>query len=189
MVKPRKTIHIDGDWHVAVFVWVFDARGRVLLQRRSPDKDAWPGRWDASAAGHVEVSESIESAACREILEELGLEVSMAELIRDAPHRQEHRHPNGLVDREHHAVFFLRSELELDAHRPGPEVTAIAHVAARALSAFARGEDAIAAIVCDGRSTSRRTLRRDEFVAHDPGYLARVAARVISLSGDRGDEP
>jgi isopentenyl-diphosphate Delta-isomerase len=179
LVKSRAAIHADGDWHVAAFLWVFDERGRIVLQERSPDKDVWPGRWDASAAGHVQAGEPIEDAARRELAEELGLEVSLAELLRDAPHREERRHANGMIDREHHAVFFVRADRPLDTYRPGPEVTAIAFVEAEALGAFARRErDSLPAV----RETGPCVLRPDDLVVYDPEYLARVAERVLSFT-------
>src|SRR5215207_7987071 len=52
-VKSRADVHRDGDWHRAIHVWVagVDDRGApfLTLQRRSPDKDTWPGRFDATA--------------------------------------------------------------------------------------------------------------------------------------------
>ena len=33
-LKPRGEVHRDGDWHRSVHVWLIDAAGRLLLQRR-----------------------------------------------------------------------------------------------------------------------------------------------------------
>jgi len=72
--KERKRVHRDGDWHKAVHVWVLAEQEReLLLQRRAFKKDSWPGRWDISAAGHVEAGSSAIDAAQRELGEELGL--------------------------------------------------------------------------------------------------------------------
>lgn len=183
VAKSRASIHADGDWHVVAFLWVFDARGRIVLQRRSLDKDTWPGRWDASAAGHVQAGEPIDEAARRELAEELGLEISRAELLRGRSHREEQRQPSGAIDREHHAVFFVRSELSLDDYRPNDEVAAIAFVAAEALRAFALGERAtLEALVRDAISTEVEMLERDALVPHDASYLAYVAERALSFT-------
>lgn len=61
--------------HRAVAVVVVDAVGRVLVHRRSDDKDVWPGRWDLAAGGVVAAGESYVEAAHRELAEELGFEV------------------------------------------------------------------------------------------------------------------
>jgi isopentenyldiphosphate isomerase len=184
VVKTRAAIHADGDWHVAAFIWVYDGRGRVLLQRRSPDKDVWPERWDASAAGHVQAGEPIDEAAQRELAEEIGLEIDRAALMRAEDHFEEHVHANGMIDREIHAVFFVRSDAPLDAYRPGPEVTAIAWVDAEALRAFARSNaDAldVVARTAGSAEASPTTLRRADLVVYQPDYLAHVAERVLGL--------
>lgn len=52
---------------------ILDKSGRLLVQKRSTQKELFPGRWDNSAAGHVDVGETYEQAALRELSEELGL--------------------------------------------------------------------------------------------------------------------
>lgn len=60
--------------HRAVHLLVFDAEGRLLLQKRSATKRIQPGRWDSSVGGHVDPGETPEAAVRREAREELGLE-------------------------------------------------------------------------------------------------------------------
>ena len=60
-------------WHRAVYVLVQDSAGRVLLQRRSFEKDLAPGAWDIGAGGVVGAGESYDDAAQRELAEELGV--------------------------------------------------------------------------------------------------------------------
>ncbi|MDB4938361.1 MAG: mutT/nudix family protein, partial [Labilithrix sp.] len=131
IAKARGAIHRDGDWHLAFFCWIVRHGGRgeleIVLQKRAETKDVWPGRFDASAAGHVRFGETTAQAA-REIEEELGLHVDVAQLEPLMRHRQEHVHDNGLIDREIHDVHLLRCELPLEHYRPGPEVTGIASV-------------------------------------------------------------
>ncbi len=69
---PRRVVHRDGHQHRAVHVLVFDARGRIFLQKRSLTKDTFPGAWDSSAAGHLASGEDYAAAAARELGEELG---------------------------------------------------------------------------------------------------------------------
>lgn len=59
--------------HRIVIVYIVNDRGNVLLQKRGP-KVQFPNRWDHSAAGHVDAGEEYESAAKRELAEELGVE-------------------------------------------------------------------------------------------------------------------
>jgi isopentenyldiphosphate isomerase len=59
--------------HRSVQILVFASDDRLLLQRRSPSKDLFPGYFCASASGHVASGETYETTAQREILEELGI--------------------------------------------------------------------------------------------------------------------
>jgi isopentenyldiphosphate isomerase len=59
--------------HRAVFILVRDKEGRVLIHRRSSDKDLWPGWWDIAVGGVVAAGESYDEAARRELFEEAGV--------------------------------------------------------------------------------------------------------------------
>ena len=71
----RAEVHARRLWHRAVHVLVFDARGRVFLQKRSMLKDTAPGCWDSSCSGHLDAGELYDAAAVRELREEIGLVV------------------------------------------------------------------------------------------------------------------
>jgi isopentenyl-diphosphate Delta-isomerase len=94
-VKPRREVHRLGLMHRAVHVLVYEAAGRIFLQKRSMLKDSHPGKWDSSASGHVDSGETYEGCARRELFEELGIH-SPGELrplfkIQAGPHTdQEH---------------------------------------------------------------------------------------------------
>ena len=70
----RRDIHRLGLRHRAVHILVFDMDDHLLLQKRALHKDINPGLWDTSAAGHVEMGESYDDAARRELLEELDIQ-------------------------------------------------------------------------------------------------------------------
>jgi 16S rRNA (adenine1518-N6/adenine1519-N6)-dimethyltransferase len=55
-------------------IYVFNSQGEFLLQKRSDNHPSAPGKWDQSAAGHVDEGESYFEAALREAKEELGIE-------------------------------------------------------------------------------------------------------------------
>ena len=59
--------------HRCVYLVVIGGDDRLLVHRRSPDKDVWPGRWDVAAGGVVAAGEAWDDAARRELAEELGL--------------------------------------------------------------------------------------------------------------------
>ncbi|MGE0383544.1 MAG: NUDIX domain-containing protein [Gammaproteobacteria bacterium] len=70
---PRALVHARGLRHRASHVLVEDRAGRIYLQQRAMTKDCSAGLWDTSAAGHLDRGEAYESAARRELQEELGV--------------------------------------------------------------------------------------------------------------------
>lgn len=84
ILKERSLVHRDGDLHGASHIWVICREGEklwILLQKRSEEKDSYPGCFDVSAAGHLDPGESFLDGALRELGEELGLNAKPAELI------------------------------------------------------------------------------------------------------------
>lgn len=72
---PRSHIHGDPSLiHRVVHVFVFNPGGELFLQKRSLKKDVAPGKWDTSVGGHMNPGEKPESAAHRELEEELGIQ-------------------------------------------------------------------------------------------------------------------
>lgn len=59
-------------WIAGAFV--HDGAGRILMQRRSPDRGLFPGAWDV-VGGHVEEDETILDCLRREVTEETGWEL------------------------------------------------------------------------------------------------------------------
>ena len=68
--------------HRAIHVLIFNQKGEVLLQKRSPWKDRHPCLWDSSAAGHVSTDEEYDATARRELAEELGVETELNRLAK-----------------------------------------------------------------------------------------------------------
>lgn len=75
----RREVHATGLWHRAVHIMVFDAAGRVFLQKRSMLKDLSPGLWDSSCSGHLDAGEDYDAAAVRELGEEIGVALKAGE--------------------------------------------------------------------------------------------------------------
>ena len=67
--------------HLVVHLHVFDADGRLYMQKRSRSKDTHPGAWDTSVGGHVMAGEAIADALLREAHEELGIDASGARFL------------------------------------------------------------------------------------------------------------
>ena len=72
-VATRDECHKNGLWHRAVYAFIIDAKGNILLQKRSNNKKLWPNMWDVTVGGHVDAGEFGRQALIREVKEELGI--------------------------------------------------------------------------------------------------------------------
>jgi len=72
--------HAQGLIHRIVYVMVESPDGQILLQKRSPQMLLYPNRWDTAAAGHVDVTDDYETAAYKELREELGIDLVLHEV-------------------------------------------------------------------------------------------------------------
>ena len=77
---PRSRIHGQQLMHRAVHIFLFNSREELFLQKRSAQKDEFPGYYDSSAAGHVDPQESYADAAARELEEELGITAALKKI-------------------------------------------------------------------------------------------------------------
>ena len=82
-IVERSMAHANGIRHRTSHVWIL-RKGQegveVLLQKRSDDKDSFPGCYDTSSAGHIPAGVGFEDSALRELKEELGLVAEKSEL-------------------------------------------------------------------------------------------------------------
>lgn len=66
-----------GDYHNVVFGVVFNSEGKMLIQKRSPERDNRPNLWDLTVGGSAIAGENSRRALEREIFEELGVILDM----------------------------------------------------------------------------------------------------------------
>lgn len=52
-IASRDDCHKYGYWHRAIYAFIFNKNGQVLLQKRSGNKKLWPNKWDVTIGGHV----------------------------------------------------------------------------------------------------------------------------------------
>src|ERR1700733_13873706 len=62
-----------GVLHRAFSLLIFNERGELLIQQRSPAKRLWPMYWSNSCCSHPRGDESLETATQRRLHEELGI--------------------------------------------------------------------------------------------------------------------
>ena len=82
-IISRDVAHTEGILHRTAHVWVVRKTDRgydILLQKRSEEKESFPGLYDTSSAGHISAGEEPLESALRELKEELGITASENEL-------------------------------------------------------------------------------------------------------------
>ncbi len=97
--ERRGFIHARGLMHRSAQVLVFNSKGELFLQKRSVNKDEFPGLWDSSAAGHLDPGEEYRACALRELAEELGF-------VPDRPPEQLFKLPAGPDTGFEHCTVF-----------------------------------------------------------------------------------
>src|ERR671913_2483251 len=94
--------HREGALHRAFSVFVFDAGGRLLLQKRAREKYHSGGLWSNTACGHPRPGEPTATAARRRLREEMSLDCELREAF-EFVYRAEL--DGALVEHEYDHVF------------------------------------------------------------------------------------
>ena len=185
--KARDDVHRDGDWHRSAHIWIYTSEGRLLLQRRAPDKDTWPGRLDASVGGHYRAGEGL-AGVVREAHEELGIAVDPVELVPLGARRVVSLEP-GVIDREIQDIYLLRRDLPLTAYHPDPdEIDGLALLDVEEAARLHAGtiEQAVAEVLPGGATTTEtRTITSADLIPGRGDYLAALARAVSDVLAGR----
>ncbi len=131
----KSEAHRQGWFHPTVHIWFYTVSGNVLLQRRAPEKDTFPGLWDVSVAGHMQAGETPLEAADREVMEEIGLLPKKGSLQFLGRFKSEQSHPGGILDREFHHCYL--SELRVPLSRLKPQAGEVSDLKLKPLLQFA----------------------------------------------------
>ena len=79
----RDEAHRKGLMHRTAHVWIVREKAGgydILLQKRSMEKESFPGMYDTSSAGHIPAGEEPLPSALRELKEELGISAEPEDL-------------------------------------------------------------------------------------------------------------
>ena len=101
-VMEKMLVHQQGLLHRAFSVFIFDERGRMLLQQRAAGKYHGAGLWTNACCSHPFPGEGIEDAAARRLKEELGFATSLQKIFTFTYYAQVE---NGLIEHEFDHVF------------------------------------------------------------------------------------
>lgn len=105
--------------HRIVRIYITNASGEILIQKRSATVDI-PNRWDQSAAGHVDEGEDYDTAASRELREEIG--VTGVQLKKIATYYSEES-DDGILRKRFNALYVAQYDGTLQ--KDGSEVVEI----------------------------------------------------------------
>jgi len=95
-------VHQQGLLHRAFSVFIFDSKGRMLLQQRAADKYHGAGLWSNTCCSHPYPGEKVDKAAHRRLQEEMGFDTDLQkvfEFMYKAPVE------NDLIEHEYDHVF------------------------------------------------------------------------------------
>ena len=101
-VMEKMEAHQKGLLHRAFSVFIFDGKGRMLLQQRAPGKYHGGLLWTNACCSHPWPGEAIHSAALRRLQEEMGFTTHLEEIF-SFVYRAEVE--NNLVEHEFDHVF------------------------------------------------------------------------------------
>ena len=116
-VGEKLRTHHEGSLHRAFSIFVFDARGWLLLQKRARTKYHSGGLWSNTCCGHPRPGETTAGAARRRLREELNVECELREAF-SFLYRAEVG--GGLVEHELDHVFVGRFDGE-----PAPDAAEV----------------------------------------------------------------
>lgn len=75
MVRGEKIT--KGFYRLVVHVCIFNSQGEMLIQQRQLFKSSWPNMWDVTVGGSAISGDTSQSAAEREVYEEIGYKLSL----------------------------------------------------------------------------------------------------------------
>ena len=114
----RSYAHAHDIPHRTPHVWIFrrkDGVTEVLMQKRSPGKDSFPGCYDISSAGHIPAGSGFVDSALRELWEELGVKAEPQDLHFCADlrlHSKNIFHGKPFLDNQYSRIFILWRDLD-----------------------------------------------------------------------------
>lgn len=113
----KMQVHREGLMHRAFSVFIFDTKGRMLLQQRAKEKYHGAFLWTNACCSHPYPNENIAAAAARRLNEELGFTTKLEKIFEFTYHAKVE---NDLIEHEYDHVF--AGEYESEIHPNAEEV-------------------------------------------------------------------
>ncbi|HVK97685.1 MAG TPA: isopentenyl-diphosphate Delta-isomerase [Flavisolibacter sp.] len=113
-VMGKLEVHQKGLRHRAFSIFIFDEKGRMLLQQRSAKKYHGALLWTNSCCSHPRPSEKIEHAAIRRLEEEMGFTTPLEKIFVFEYHSPVE---NNLIENEIDHVFIGQYSGEISINK------------------------------------------------------------------------
>lgn len=104
---PKLEAHLEGRLHRAFSVFIFNASGELLLQRRALDKYHSAGKWTNTCCSHPRDGEKTLDAAKRRLREEMGMTAELQQVFSFVYKAEMEQ---GLTEHEFDHVFFGQTD-------------------------------------------------------------------------------
>ncbi|HEV7334093.1 MAG TPA: isopentenyl-diphosphate Delta-isomerase [Flavisolibacter sp.] len=101
-VMEKMEAHQKGVLHRAFSVFIFDKKGRMLLQQRAPQKYHGAYLWTNACCSHPMRDEPVERAAQRRLMEEMGFQTPLEKIF---AFMYKASVENNLIEHEYDHVF------------------------------------------------------------------------------------
>jgi len=172
-IAMRSEIHSKGFLHKVVHCWIIDESDNekwIYFQQRSHDKKDFPGLYDISAAGHVDIGEDAEVAVIRETQEEIGIVID-SQKLRFIGRIREKMYLDNFDNNEVCEVYLY--PIENPKFDLGYEVEKMVKISFYEFKKWIlEGSENIVAFSMDNKS--KFILKPQEFCAHKKEYLELV---------------
>jgi len=102
----KNKAHRLGLAHRSVHLWLHNNNfSKFIIQKRSSNKDSYPGLWDVSVAGHISSGEKPTEAVLREAAEEIGVKLKEEDLEFIGINHKQKIHGPKFIDHEFQYIY------------------------------------------------------------------------------------
>ena len=179
-VELRSEIHSKGLLHQVVHCWIISKIEKeiwIYFQQRSYDKKDFPGLYDISAAGHINIGEDPDIAVKRETYEEIGMEID-SEKLKFIGSIREKMHLENFYNNEICKVYLYC--IENPKFNLGLEVENMVKMTFGEFKKWILdGAEDIE--ICSIDNESKFRIKSEEFCAHEKEYLEDVIDFIETL--------
>ena len=123
-----------GRLHRAFSVFLFNARGELLLQQRASGKRLWPGFWSNTCCSHPRRGETMELASERRLADELNIRARL-----EFVYKFIYRAPFGDAGSEYEFCHVFLGRLDAEPRANVSEIAAIRYLGVDGLDAELAG--------------------------------------------------